>query len=144
MNKDQWFTGVVLGGLTVGWIAPAGFGKTRLAALFHLYRKLPADIDLPPMTIFVPSLNSGGEFLLNKPVERSFIYLSPNLEFSDQPAANFLVAHELAHCVLQHGDAAETHDAHEAEADALALSWGFEKAAPGERHEKLLELWKES
>lgn len=144
MTKHTWFGEIVLGGLDIGWIAPGVYGKKRSGALFHVYRKLPADLDLPPMTIFAPSLNSAGEFLLGKRVETSFVYLSPNLEFYEQRAVDFLVAHEISHAVLGHGDAAETHAENEIAADALAAEWGFTQSERGICHEKLLQLWKEN
>jgi hypothetical protein len=54
------------------------------------------------------------------------VVLKPRLNRCSQPFVRYIVAHELAHAMLNNGGWGEIDDREEA-ADALAASWGFTK-----------------
>lgn len=54
------------------------------------------------------------------------VVLKPRLDHCSRPFVCYIVAHELAHAMLNNGGWGEIHDREEA-ADALAASWGFSK-----------------
>jgi len=55
------------------------------------------------------------------------VVLKPRLEKCSEKFCCYIIAHELAHAYLNNGGWGEITDREEA-ADALAASWGFEKA----------------
>jgi hypothetical protein len=151
MTKD-WFEQYVIDAASAGWISRTNT-RRRLNALRTVYQQI--DIDsrrrLPPTIIFAPSLDAGGQTMRRDvPPDFAFVYLAPTLEFNWQIDVDYVVAHELAHVVLDHGgerplsaeQAALPHEqrADEVAVEALVAKWRISKRNPADaRFARLLK-----
>ncbi len=104
---NDWFEQAVTGGIEAGWISRENT-KRRLNALRTAHEKMDpqSQAKLPPtMVIFAPGIHHGGQNMRREmATDLVFVYLSPILEFDWQVDVDFVVAHELAHVVLGHGN----------------------------------------